>query len=216
MNQLAIYNMAISLAGGRKLLSATTDVLPEAEQCNLWYEASRDYAFRMAYWPELRATATLSLVAQNDFADAWTPTDPPLPWKYSYTRPANMFAMRYVLEAAAMNSQPQPKRWDFAEHGALILTNAEAAVGIYTVLQTDPAAWGPHLVQTIANVLASNIATALSGKLEIGNALLQRAQLIANTAMGVQANTDQQTLLDPQAEILQARSGFSPPYGGVS
>jgi hypothetical protein len=215
MDQLAIYNMAISLVGGRKLLSTISDVLPETEQCNLWYAASRDYAFRMAYWPELRATATLSLVSQNDFADAWTSADPPLPWRFAYTRPANMFAMRYVLEAAAMNSQPNPKRWDFAQHDTLILTNAEAAVGVYTVLRTDPAAWGPHLAQTVANVLASNIATALSGKLEIGNALLQRAQLIANTAMGVQANTDQQTLLDPESEILQARSGFSPPYGGT-
>lgn len=219
MDVRGVYNAALTQAGGRRLLASIADNSVEAEMCRLWYEPSRDYVFRKAYWPSLRYTETLALSATNDFADAWQAGDPPLPWKYSYAAPAGMLSARYINSADVDSSgTPSVIRGDFTLEivggNRIIATNVENAVLTYTKAVADPGAWDNELLQAVIHQFAANITMPLSGQVNIRTTNLQIAQSYITMALENQANADHLRLTEPTSSIIESRSGYIPaPYG---
>jgi len=216
-SKLDIYNFAISAVGGRALLANLNDRKPEADQCNLWYNTSRDHALQMAYWPSVRQTAVLTQLASNDYVDDWVAGDPPPPWKYSYTLPSNYLAARYIYSAAELGPNGTPGtqhqftvEFDTNEGDRVLGTNVEDPILTYTANDVSEDLWDANLVQTVAYVLASNIVLALSGSPQWGNALMQKAEIVARNAMARQANGDHLAMTEPLSEIVQSRTGSLP------
>jgi hypothetical protein len=215
MDVLGVYNGALTQAGGRRLLASIADVSAEAAICRLWYNSSRDYVFRKAYWPSLRHTEALALTATNDFADAWTSADPPLPWKYAYALPTGMLSARYINSADTDSvGTPNVINGDFTIEimgGArIIATNVENAILTYTKAVDDPALWDNELLQAVIHMFAANITMPLSGQPEIRNNNYQIAQTYITMALENQANADHQRLTEPASEIVESRGGFIP------
>lgn len=214
MDILAVYNAALTQAGGRRLLSSTSDVSVEAAQLRLWYLPSRDYVFRKAYWPTLRHTAALALVAENDFANAWTAADPPLPWRYAYAIPAGMIAARHINSAEVSSGGPSITDADFTFDRIgttrVIATNCPGAVLTYTKATDNPAEWDNDLLQAVIFHLAANITMPLSGDPQIQRSNFQIAQQYITNALETQANADSQRLTEPLSEIIESRGGYLP------
>jgi len=213
MDKLAIFNMAVSLAGGRSVLSSVNAVKVEAEQCRLWYDISRDFIFRRAYWPSLRETTALAVVAENDFADNWTAADPPLPWRFAYAAPANMLSARFINSAdgSVHDAEFQQQYMIVASvRTKVILTDCPTAVLTYTLPEDNPEAWDVNLQMAVINQLAANITSAVSGSPDFARASAQRAESYTILALENQANADQQNITLPQGDILQSRSGYYP------
>lgn len=215
MDKLAIFNMAISLAGGRRQAASENALTVEAEQCRLWYNIARDGVFRRAYWPSIRLTQALGLLFENDFLDDWAQGDPPLPWRFAYAAPAGMLGARKIDGAdGAVNSAP------FAiEHMLIsnvrtkvILTDAEKAILTYTKIVEDPASWDSHLQLAIAHQLASHIVPALSGNPALASQAQSRANFFVAQALETQANAEESpTPQLAENEILASRTGYYEP-----
>lgn len=215
MNKLAIFNMAISLAGGRRLAPSIDAATVEAEQCRLWYTIARDGVFRRAYWPSVRLTEGLAVIAENDFLDDWRAGDPPLPWRFSYAAPAGLLGARQIDGADGLTRRAPFTRERMVVADTLtevILTDCEKAVLTYTKPTEDPAAWDEHLQLAVAHQLASHIVPALSGNASLASVAQSRANFFVTQALETQANAEEHpTPSLAENEILASRTGYYEP-----
>ncbi len=220
MDVLGVWNAALTQAGGRQLLASTADESVAADLLRLWYLPSRDFIFRKAAWPCLRHVTTLALIAENDFADDWTPADPPLPWRFAYARPANMLAARWLQSAKVDAGKVSMVRdYDFAlitMNGArVIVTNVESAILTYTRPVEDPDQWDDDLLQAVIFHLAGNITMPLSGQAPLQRNNFTIAAEYTRMALETQANADHQHVPEATSEMVESRGVYFPPhYGG--
>lgn len=215
MDKLAIFKMAISLAGGRRLPASPEAATVEAEQCRLWYTTARDSVFRRAYWPSIRETTALAMLAENDFADAWTTVDPSQPWRYAYAVPAGLKGARSVASAdGTVTNAPFDLQQMFISNvrTPVLLTDCEQAVLTYTKVVEEPALWDSHLQLAVVHQLASHIVPALSGNPVLASEALKRANFYITQALETQANAEEHpTPHYEQNEILASRTGYYSP-----
>ena len=215
MDKLAIFNMAISLAGGRRLLPSDSAVTVEGEQCRLWYVIARDSVFRRAYWPSIRLTEALAVAAENDFLDDWAAGDPPLPWRFAYGAPAGMLGARQI-DSADYSATNMPFAIEYmtisATRTRVILTNCEFAVLTYTKAAEDPVAWDNHLQLAVAHQLASHIVPALSRDITLASQAQSRANFFVAQALETQANAEEHPAPHlVENKILASRTGYYAP-----
>jgi hypothetical protein len=215
VDDLAIFNMAIAACGGRTVLASTADQSAEAQQCRLWYVPSRNWVFQRAYWPTTRVVEKLTLLATNDFQDDWTPNDPPLPWKYAYQQPVEMVSPREITTATptTTNTAHAPPRNEFAlstmNGTKIIATNVEFAVLSYNKAVDNPAEWDADLLMAVIYRLASDISAALSLDLNQKQALMTQSNFHISEALVRAANADNLRMTEPEAELVQARTGIA-------
>lgn len=210
MNQLAIYNMAITEAGGRNLLSALSENNRESQLCNLWYTSARDEVFRLTYMPESLTTETLAELAERDFNVDWTSADPPPPWKYAYAWPANALGIRRIFPVEADTTAELPASRDFKigtlEGAKAIFTNVENAAATFTVVAEDPDSWDIHLALAVTYTLAEKLALALTGKPAIAQLLRGKAVEYKALALVTRGNSDNRTYTLEGDAITMARN----------
>jgi hypothetical protein len=211
MNKLAIFNMAISLVGGGQTLASLDQKSQERDQCVLWWEPSRDWVFSYAFWPEVRRTAALALVAERDLESPWTSGDPSPHYRYSYALPLNFRRAREVLppevDEAYYRREPPIK---FALTEGKIHTNQKDAVLVYTATQEEPAEWPAPLAVAVAHKLAENISMALAVSPEVKREVAASALSHIQEAAVFGANSEANQLSDHDGEILHARAGYFP------
>ena len=215
MDKLAIFNMAVSLAGGRRLLPSDSANTVEGEQCRLWYVTARDSVFRRAYWPSIRLTEPLTMIAENDFLNDWVLGDPPLPWRFVYAAPAGMLGARQI-DAANSSATKMPFAIEYMNVSAtrtrVILTDCESALLTYTKVAEDPAVWDNHLQLAVAHQLASHIVPALSGNPALASQAQSRANFFVAQALETQANAEEHPAPHlAENEILASRTGYYEP-----
>jgi len=215
MDKLAIFKMAVSLAGGRRLPASIDAATVEAEQCRLWYIIARDSVFRRAYWPSIRLTDALSVVTENDFVDDWSVGDPPLPWRFAYLVPNGLLGARKVGSADGSVSDA-PFALEYMQVNTVrtrvILTDCKGALLTYTKVNEDAALWDNHLQLAVAHQLAAHIVPALSGNAPLSSQAQSRANFFIAQALETQSNAEEHPVpYNEVNEILASRTGYYQP-----
>ena len=190
MNQVAIYNLALSAMGTRNRVSSPTEASTEARECALWFDVVRQQILCAAPFQEATGNQRLALQAERVESE-WTGSDPDPGWRFSYSTPADMLRARhlstydsFILSTSALNE----KR---------LTTNTENAILVYTKDQPNIDMWSPTLVNAMAYGLASAICMKLGGKMD-------RVQMVAQqaNALLIQARTYSGNVDDYQLESL--------------
>lgn len=180
--EVDIYNMACASIGADSNIATTDERSVEAEQCTIWYETVRDQVLGAAYWPSVRATARLALLATRDNDDSWVVGDPEPGWNYAYGRPADMLRPRYLTSYARFAQGIR------GTNTPAIMTDQAEALLIYTKRQTAVNVWDADLALAISFHLAAHIALKLTGSRGKRSDAFQLAQEKVMTARVNSAN----------------------------
>jgi len=191
MDDTQIANLALSAIGTRSTIASLSEDSTEAATVQLWYTQTRDALLRKFPWNWARRQVVLAVYK----AAAGTPENPtgalpipPLPWRYSYSWPADCLDARYILPVLVRNgsqiSPPlttgqtsfvPPQRTSpikFIVGGdrdnqnnpiKVILTNQPIAHLVYTGYVNDPNVWDQNFIDAMIGRLAQRISFALSG-----------------------------------------------------
>lgn len=214
MNQLAIFNGALSLVGVRNPLADIQESRPEAFQCRLWYRVSRDFVFRKAYWPTIRRTVALALVSENPGTGPWEAGMPPAPWRFAYAMPADALSIQHLFNAESPSDDNRTFTIERIGATKCVVTQIQHAVATYAQIVEDPNEWDVNLQVAVMHQLAANIALPLTVRPDLQQAIFQLAQFHITQALENSANADARATADPFVDSIQARSGMSvPPMG---
>lgn len=213
MSKVAIFNMAISSTGGQAVLSSPDEDTIAAEQCRLWYVTARDFIFKKTYWPVIKKSARLVVVAENDFSDDWTEADPPLPWRFAYAAPNEMLNVQYLFSIKETN---YPQRYQFDEfelgrhnNAKVIFTQLEYAGAQYSMVNDNSGEWQENLRLAVAMQLGALIAPALGTKTSQIALIEQRMdKYVMDCHTQVANEAEIQFLQEPNA-ILDSRTDRS-------
>jgi len=208
--QVDIYNMALAAVGAPGRVQLPTEVSPEAEVCQLWYESVRDLILRSAPWDCAKAHVRMAQQAVRELTDdetegdVWVAADPAPGWQYAFFLPANLLAPRYLSTYARFELGMS------ADDKRVLYCNDPAPVLIYTKRQTRVDLWEVDLQHAIAFGLAAHIAEPLTGS--ANKVRLVTAQAIDKimNARQASANMPNAGMADPLPEWLAARG-----YGGA-
>lgn len=168
----AVWNKALSAAGGSNMVDTIDEVSRERELCDLWYEVTRDSVLRAAPWNCAEKSAYLALTDTRDQNVAWAAANAQPNWTYTYALPNDFLYPRFT------GSYSQ-----FFLTGNSLLSNEPSAILTYTFRQTNPNAWDADLELAIVHSLAGAIAMSLHGKtqrtlnqIQLGNAKIMEAR----------------------------------------
>lgn len=220
-SQLALYNMALAVAGQDYTIAATSEESVPAEVCELWYENVRQTVLRAAHWNSARRFARLTEEAERDDSADWVAADPNPGWLYSYDLPASMLAPRYLTSFDQFDI-------GYDNDGKVLNCNVggsaatDAPVLCYTVDVTDVTLYEPDLYQAMIYGLAGQIVMPLTGKTSRARNIFDLANGLLMQARAQNAN-DRYQLVSQRPETLQLRGHVGPsvtnayfhPYGSL-
>jgi hypothetical protein len=177
--EVDICNRALSRLGTRATIQSLTENSTEAEQCKIWYAATRDALLRAHDWNFARRQVAL---ADTD--------DPPTGWDYSYVLPTD--CLRVLRFASA--TPPVPSR-EFEVAGTssarVIYTDEAEAEAIYTARVEDPSLFDQGFATALVDQLASHIAFPITQKTDVAVRLAQIARQSFLEATALNANENQ-------------------------
>lgn len=144
-----IVNQALAHLGNKANVASIEppDGSAEAGWAARFYNTSVYRALEHHDWSFARKRATLNAVANPSATGAWT---------YAYQKPSDCLAARRIPTGDA--SQYEDDSAPFTIEGATILTNADAAVLIYTAPVADAALFTPAFCDVVASELAAFLA----------------------------------------------------------
>jgi hypothetical protein len=220
---VAVANQALGVARARtQLITSFSQSGPEASQLLLNYENTRDSLLQMFDWGFAKSTVSLGDPAKSydPTAASWTNAQPPPPWLYEYTMPANVVKIRAIfgqsvpgfIVPTVPSSDIGPAQAYYSyevvnDGGAkVIVTNAPGALAVVTLGKTDPSIWDPLFNEAMVSLLAANICLPLSGDAQLADKLQKDAQLAIQMAKLATANetTDVQHIMP---DWIRARGG---------
>lgn len=200
-----IYNQALSNLGSSTTISQTTDPTVSARVLNRFYEASRDFVLSNFPWPFSLRVKALAILTGESFVG----------WNYVYEYPSDCLRMRQIVDEGGarvlsrslfnMLSEQQFILPKFPyliavmddETKKLILTDVDAAYGLYTKRVTNPAIFDEGFKDIVAWHLAAKAGPALQVEKDyIGNAW-QQFNAWSQSAHAAALNETQQ---DPEAD----------------
>lgn len=200
-SQTELYNLALSASGTRAKVSSPTENSKEADICNLWYPIVRKTVLMAAPWASAKGTNNLALIATRDFDEVWDTGMPQPPWIYSHAAPSDFIYPRYIDGFGSFELGDEDGQ-------AVIYSNQETPVLIYTKDQLVPPAWDVSLYMAIANMLAAQIAMNTHGKPARAQKSLDTANQFVLQARLNAANADM-VEYDSMPDWLIARGAFS-------
>lgn len=203
------------------------------------YQPKMDALFRAAHWNFARKQVALSLIkaAQGtpENPDGTTLPEPPPPWQYEYTYPADCLLLRYLLPdppqigttsppvlAAGLVATPTwfpPIGFKFAvaldtdSNGnqiKVILTDLEYAQGIYTARVKNVDLWDPHFMLAAAATLGAWLCNPLARSATVLKEQVEIASSIIKQAR-ISDGNEGVTSVDHLPDWMQVR-GFSGVY----
>jgi len=200
-SQVELYNLALSAAGTRSKISAIDENSKESETCNLWYKVVRRSVLRSAPWASCRATSLPALISERNFDVTWAAGDPEPPWLYKHSLPSDFIYPRFLenFESFLLGDD---------DGQAVLYSNTEVPVLIYTKDQTVPPAWDVSLYMAMAHMLSAHIAMNLHGKAGRAQKVLDTANNYVLQARIATAN-ENQVEYDSMPDWLLARGAFS-------
>lgn len=157
LNETKICNMSLGKIGTKRINDFTdaTETKPEAIQCRLHYEATRDSLLRSHWWRFASDRKTLS---QDT-------TDPDFEWEHQFILPVDFLAMKSIYEGRFSDENLR----SYALEGQRLLTNESTMEIRYIKKVTDVTKFDPLFVE----VLVLQLALKLVGPLAGGNPKLQ-------------------------------------------
>jgi hypothetical protein len=201
-----IANMALSHIGGGTIASFT-EASTAARQCNLWYATARKHILEMGNWSFARKRAILA-----EHGD-----DPSDDWGFRYRLPSDCIIPREIQNTGLISvfTLDDPTRMDHTDAVPYeievsddttlsLLTNMEDAVLIYTADQTSPELYSSAFVLAFSHMLASYIAYAMTGNIDVKDFEYKLAVAAMRTAGAIDGN--QSVPQKPrEAEHIRAR-----------
>ncbi len=143
--------MALGRIGASTIPDYETGTTPEAIQCRIHYEQSRDALLRSYWW---RFAASRKQIASST-------TDPAFEWAYRYPLPSDFLALRSIYEE---NGTRRNNAVDsVAVEGEDILSDNGSPIQIrYTKRITDTGKFDPLFIDVLALRMATKLLPALA------------------------------------------------------
>lgn len=184
VDEVTIYNLALSSVGTRSRVDSPTEPTREAQICRKWFGPVRDRVLRAAPWPCAKAWGRLALLKERDPTAAWEADDPEPGFLYAYSPPQDMLAPRYLAgyQRFSLTSYPNNR--------LAIMTNVNQALMCYTKRQENIQLWDVGLRMAIVYALAAHIALPLHGKASRARQAMDEANNLMVAARDEAANTD--------------------------
>jgi hypothetical protein len=153
ISNTSICNMALGRIGAERInnYDDASDTKPEAIQCRLHYEQTRDGLLRFHQWRFARARATLS-------ADTASPA---FEWDYAYILPVDFLAMRTPYDVD--QSGTETIHYSYALEGNRLLSNENSMEIRYIKKVEDPTQFDPLFVEVLVLQLALKMVMPLTG-----------------------------------------------------
>jgi len=150
MGPTEICNMALGRLGAKRIndYDDASDTKPEAIQCRLHYEQTRDALIRSHWWRFARARATLSANA----------TDPDFEYDYAYDLPVDFLRMKKPYEADGVTEL----LYTYSLEGKQLLSN-ETSMDIEFIKKvTDTTLFDPLFIEVLVLQLALKMVMPLT------------------------------------------------------
>jgi len=150
MGPTEICNMALGRLGAKRIndYDDASDTKPEAIQCRLHYEQTRDALIRSHWWRFARARATLSANA----------TDPDFEYDYAYDLPVDFLRMKKPYEAYGVTEL----LYTYSLEGKQLLSNETSMDIEYIKKVTDPNQFDPLFIEVLVLQLALKMVMPLT------------------------------------------------------
>lgn len=201
--EVTIWNLALSAAGGRVLISDPTESGREADLCRLWYPLVRDGVLKAASWPSVKTYERLAVSAERtSFETTWVNTNPAPTWKYAYLAPSDMIAPIHLADYTRFERA-------VLDDNVCIMTNTEQAILHYLRVEENPEKWDTGLRAAIVHSLAAALVIPLSGKLTLARHNEEKAEqhvLFARTDIANESDDRYEAL-----PLFFQQRGFSEP-----
>ena len=135
-----------------KLVNFDTDLGTIPDNCRIHYDPARRFVLADALWN----FATTRLVL-TDIGN------PPTGWAYRYQYPSDCLRFQEIQRDVRQSTPIQYKvEYDRSNSAVSILTDLEAATGVYTWDVENPALFTPGFVKALGYYLASELAFAVA------------------------------------------------------
>ena len=193
ISNTSICNQSLGKLGAKRIndLSDVTDTKPEAIQCRLHYEPTRDALLRSHWWRFARARVVLS---QDTI-------DPAFEWDNQFILPTDFLRFRSIYEEDGTTSKSRRH----AIEGQRILTNLSTVSLRYIKKVTDPTKFDPLFVKMLVWLLADEMIGPLAGGDERIQDKINKA--IAKLMPKVQAVDSDETDVGGRSDWILARHG---------
>lgn len=199
-------NRALGAIASRSTISSINENSTEANECNRWYDMTRQAVLRKHNWGFARMPVTMTLLGTAPGVDDEPATDLPwsfMPWSYEYAYPQDCLKFRLIIPTIPgvpvvprpwLTSVP-PIRWARSADRdtnnvpiRVILTDQPQAVGVYTFDCTNPDLFDDLYMEALVYTLAANIAMPVTGNPNIGKGMMNQAQDTIMRAMAADGN----------------------------
>ena len=208
MNRLTLFNTALQACGGKGQLASPTDSHREAEIARLWYPVVLRYLLCAAPWWELRRTATLARLAEQEEAETGfaQALDPIYHWTYTYALPSDM------MQPLMLRSWAQFQLGALSTGVKALNTNDTAPQLVYIREVTEPDALAPNTEMALIHLLAAHMCMPMNGKPARARELYQVANSLVLEAR-IQAANSELTSIISASETLAVRGSSEEFYG---
>ena len=167
-NPVSVCSMAIDRCDiGQPITDLEADS-DDARACNRWYTKCRDKVLQLNVWPFAQRQVALGLVEE----------DPSDRWAFAYRYPVNCLRVLGIVNAMRVDTARIEWAMGQDDTGLLIFTDEEDAFVDYIGTLDDPGEWFDLFADTVAYLLASEIA----GPLGRGDAVRERNFALFNVA----------------------------------
>lgn len=229
--EVDIVNMALSEIGAQTLITSLADDTPAGQQATLYYARMRQKLLRTAPWGFARKTIELTELGTL----AADPPTSPYPWLFKYDYPDDCMKFNYVLPPpfpVAGDDAPDvssglivpwcaPDRaWRFLVASdadvdnlqfRVLLSNVQAALGVYIVDVVNPDAWEPLFTDALVMLLAYKFVIPLSGNVAMKETYYKLTEAAILQARAQDGN-ESVTTADPITDWIAVRGTPAPSY----
>jgi hypothetical protein len=198
ISEVTISNMALSRIGVSQRIASMTELSAEAGACNLWYELCRDYVLEDFDWSFARKRVALTLLS---------PQDPPLPWGYEFSWPADCIAAREIDPGVQIKRAVDRIPFEVVMRDATsrkILTTIQDPTLIYTARVTNPTMFSAVFADAVSLRMAAELAMGIAKSPTMRDSLSRYYLLALQTAVARDLNQGQ-GLPEPDSEFVTER-----------
>jgi hypothetical protein len=205
-----VLQMALANLGQTEVVTSITSPVSKAEKLGaIFFDRTRDRILAKHNWSWATRRALLTDVTTTEAKDGWS---------YAYTFPSDM--VRFIAIDLGYRAGPPPAgfdpvnptlpgaRWaiemNAAGTGRVLLTDVQAAVGVYTAKVTNVDLWDPDAIDALAWALAAKLVMPLAVKADYAQLAERMARDTLANAIADDAN---EAYPDPEktSEIITSR-----------
>jgi hypothetical protein len=194
MNATSICNLALGEIGAAAITSLD-EASQEARVCKRFYDQTRDEALRGHHWNFATKRSKLTRLVDN----------PVFGWTFQYQLPSDFLRARSwnnrdVWVGAGINY--------FQIEQDRLLSNDEESNLRYIFRQEDTTKFDPLFINALSVLLASKIASAITGSVNLTQQLLMKYNLQVSQARRIDSSEDSNPIRNRFSESAFVRSRF--------